>query len=180
MNNSYLYHTTASDETMNTASVKQQSPWTCIINPLASAREKIREIAKIIIQHPLFDQFILSIIVVNCTFMIMSDYDHVDHMNNLSSDGSIRNQIILNSEIYFTVIFTCEFVLKWAALNIYGPNSYFHDSWNWLDFLVVVTSLVALAPNIPSIKVLRTLRVLRPLKSLRSLPAVAEIVEVYI
>eukprot|EP01035_Chromulina_nebulosa_P025181 gene25181-32851_t len=178
MKSSYLYHSTASDE--KTISVEQQSPFICLTNSLASARAKIREIAKLIIQHPLFDQFILSIIMINCTFMIISDYDHVDHMNNLSPDGSIRNQIILNSEIYFTAIFTCEFVLKWAAMNIYGPNSYFYDSWNWLDFLVVVTSLVALAPNIPSIKVLRTFRVLRPLKSLRSLPAVAEIVEVFV
>ena len=162
-----------------TITEKPQSLFTSIVSSLVFAREKIREIAVTIILNPLFDQFILTIIMINCAFMIMSDYEHVDNMNNLSPDDSIRNQIILSSEIYFTAIFTCEFLLKWAALNIYGPNSYFYDSWNWLDFIVVVTSLIALAPNIPSIKVLRTFRVLRPLKSLRSLPAVADIVEVY-
>jgi hypothetical protein len=175
--NSHIYQNTATNEIM-TGGKKQQSPFTFIINPLMIAREKIRKVAVAIISDSLFDRFILTIIMINCAFMIISDYEHVDDMNNLSSDGSIRNQIILSSEIYFTAIFTCEFLLKWAALNIYGPKSYFYDSWNWLDFIVVVTSLIALAPNIPSIKVLRTFRVLRPLKSLRSLPAVADIVEV--
>ena len=139
----------------------------------------IRKVALVIISNPLFDRFILTTIMINCVFMIMSDYEHVDNMNNLLSDGSIRNEVILSSEIYFTAIFTCEFLFKWAALNIYGPNSYFYDSWNWLDFIVVVNSLIASAPtNIPNIKVLRTFRVLRPLKSLRFFPAVAEIVEV--
>ena len=175
--NTHVYQKTAINE-ITAAEKQQQTPFACIITPLVFTREKIRKVALMIISNPLFDRFILTIIMVNCVFMIMSDYEHVDNMNNLSSDGSIRNEVILSSEIYFTAIFTCEFLLKWAALNIYGPNSYFYDPWNWLDFIVVVTSLIALAPNIPSIKVLRTFRVLRPLKSLRSLPAVADIVEV--
>jgi hypothetical protein len=176
--NSHVYQKTTNNE-ITAAEKQQQTSLTCTISPLVFAREKIREVALVIISNPLFDRFILTIIMINCLFMIISDYEHVDNMNNLSSDGSIRNQVILSSEIYITSIFTCEFLLKWAALNIYGPNSYFYDSSNWLDFLVVVTSLIALAPtNIPSIKVLRTFRVLRPLRSLRFLPAVAEIVEV--
>jgi hypothetical protein len=175
--NSHVYQKTTTNE-ITAAEKQQQTPSTCITTPLVFAREKIRKVAVVIICNPLFDRFILTIIMINCLFMIISDYEHVDNMNNLLSDGSIRNEVILSSEIYFTAIFTCEFLLKWAALNIYGPNSYFYDPWNWLDFIVVVTSLIALAPSIPSIKVLRTFRVLRPLKSLRFLPAVAEIVEV--
>jgi hypothetical protein len=174
--NSHVYQKTTNG--IKAAEKQQQTSLTCIITPLVFAREKIRKVALVIISNPLFDRFILTIIMINCVFMIMSDYEHVDNMNNLLSDGSIRNEVILSSEIYFTAIFTCEFLLKWAALNIYGPNSYFYDSWNWLDFIVVVNSLIALDPNIPNIKVLRTFRVLRPLKSLRFLPAVAEIVEV--
>ena len=174
--NSHVYQKTTINEI--TAAEKQQQTHKCIITPLVFARKKIRKNALLIISNPLFDRFILTIIMINCVFMIMSDYEHVDNMNNLLSDGSIWNQVFLSSDIYITAIFTCEFLLKWAALNIYGPNSYFHDSWNWLDFIVVVNSLIALDPNIPNIKVLRTFRVLRPLKSLRFLPAVAEIVEV--
>ena len=175
--NSHVYQKTTTNE-ITAAEKQQQTSLTCIITPLVLAREKIRKVALVIISNPLFDRFMLTIIMINCVFMIMSDYEHVDNMNNLLSDGSIRNEVILSSEIYFTAIFTCEFLFKWAALNIYGPNSYFYDSWNWLDFIVVVTSLIALDPNIPNIKVLRTFIVLRPLKSLRFLPAVAEIVEV--
>ena len=176
-NNSHEYKKTATND-ITAAEKQQKMHFAWITTPLVSAREKIRKVALLIISNPLFDRFILTIIMISCLFMIISDYEHVDNMNNLSSDGSTQNQVVLSSEIYFTAIFTCEFLLKWMALNIYGPNSYFYDSWNWLDFVVVVTSLIALAPNIPSIKVLRTFRILRPLKSLRSLPAVAEIVEV--
>ena len=177
-NSHHVYQKTTTNEITATEK-QQQTPFACIITPLVFTREKIRKVALVIISNPIFDRFILTIIMVNCVFMIMSDYEHVDNMNNLLSDGSIRNEVILSSEIYFTAIFTCEFLLKWAALNIYGPNSYFYDSWNWLDFIVVVNSLIASAPkNIPNIKVLRTFRVLRPLKSLRFFPAVAEIVEV--
>jgi len=176
-NNSHVYKKTATNE-ITAAEEHETMHFAWIITPLVLAREKIRKFALVIISNPLFDRFILTIIMINCVFMIISDYEYVDNMNNLSSDGSIQNQVVLSSEIYFTAIFTCEFLLKWMALNIYGPNSYFYDSWNWLDFVVVVTSLIALAPNIPSIKVLRTFRILRPLKSLRSLPAVADIVEV--
>ena len=146
-----------------------------------SVREKIREIALQIIYHPFFDRFILFVILLNTAFLAVADYNHVDNANNLSSMGSTRNLIIIQSEVYFTAIFTTEFILKWCALSLFNRRgSYFSDTWNWLDFLVVVSSLLSLAPNIPDVSVLRTFRVLRPLKSLRSLPGVADIVEVYI
>jgi len=138
----------------------------------------IKEFNLFIVNHTMFDRFILMVILLNSTFLAMADYTFVDDTNNLSAHGSIRNQIIIGSEIYFTSIFFCEFVLKISALGVYGELSYFADSWNWLDFLVVVSSLVSLAPGVANVNFLRTFRVLRPLKSLRSLPGVGDIVEV--
>jgi len=133
-----------------------------------------------IVNHPMFDRFILMVILLNSAFLAMADYSFVDDTNNLSERGSIRNQIIIESEIYFTSIFICEFALKISALGVCGKHSYFADSWNWLDFFVVVSSLVSLAPGVANVNFLRTFRVLRPLKSLRSLPGVADIVVVKI
>jgi hypothetical protein len=69
----------------------------------------------------------------------------------------------------FTVIFTIELILKWFA---YGIKSYFTNGWNWLDFLIVVVSVLGSildwlgVADIPAFKSMRTLRALRPLKAL--------------
>ena len=94
--------------------------------------------------------------------------------------GSIRNTILIQSEIVFIVAFTFEFVLKALALGLCGPKSYFEDRWNWLDFFIVVVSLLTLIPNLPNVRALRTFRVLRPLKSLKSIPGVAAIIVVFV
>ena len=69
----------------------------------------------------------------------------------------------------FTIIFTAELVLKWFA---YGIKNYFTNGWNWLDFLIVLVSVLGSlldafgVADIPAFKSMRTLRALRPLKAL--------------
>ena len=69
----------------------------------------------------------------------------------------------------FTIIFTAEFILKCFA---YGVKNYFTNGWNWLDFLIVVVSVLGSlldglgVADIPAFKSMRTLRALRPLKAL--------------
>jgi len=69
----------------------------------------------------------------------------------------------------FTIIFTAELILKCFA---YGIKSYFTNGWNWLDFLIVVVSVIGSlldglgVADIPAFKSMRTLRALRPLKAL--------------
>ena len=69
----------------------------------------------------------------------------------------------------FTIIFTMELILKWFA---YGIKNYFTNAWNWLDFLIVVVSVLGSVldwlgvADIPAFKSMRTLRALRPLKAL--------------
>jgi len=52
------------------------------------------------------------------------------------------------------------------------PDTYLRDSWNHLDFLVVITGFASLIPGLPNVSVLRTFRVLRPLKSVAGLDGV--------
>ena len=69
----------------------------------------------------------------------------------------------------FTIIFTVELILKWFA---YGIRIYFTNAWNWLDFLIVMVSVLGSVldwlgvADIPAFKSMRTLRALRPLKAL--------------
>lgn len=67
-----------------------------------------------------------------------------------------------------TAIFTIEAMLKIIALGFLfnGKRSYLRDSWNILDFTIVVSGLITISgqSNIGFFKVLRIMRVLRPLR----------------
>eukprot|EP00058_Branchiostoma_floridae_P000986 XP_002586474.1 hypothetical protein BRAFLDRAFT_287750 [Branchiostoma floridae] len=71
----------------------------------------------------------------------------------------------------FTVIFTIEMVLKMLG---YGFKTYFTNAWCWLDFIIVMASLVTAIPNLmgmgdsvpESLKTVRVIRALRPLRAI--------------
>jgi len=50
-------------------------------------------------------------------------------------------------EPIFVISFTLECVLKIVGMGfIFDPGSYLRDAWNWLDFIVVVSSLLTEIP----------------------------------
>ena len=55
-------------------------------------------------------------------------------------------------------------------------NCYFRDYWNWLDFVVVLGSVLAYLPGGANVSILRTFRLFKPLRSLKTLPAMKELV----
>lgn len=67
-----------------------------------------------------------------------------------------------------TGVFTIEALLKIIAFGflLNGRKSYLRDSWNQLDFTIVVSGLISVASesDIGFFKVLRIMRVLRPLR----------------
>ena len=71
-------------------------------------------------------------------------------------------------DLTFNSLFIFECVLKIIALGfVMDEGSYLRDSWNKLDFFIVVTSIVDMAltgTEIPALKVLRMLRMIRPLR----------------
>lgn len=68
-------------------------------------------------------------------------------------------------------IFIVECVIKILAQGFFlGKRCYLSDPWNWLDFLVVVTSALNEIPSMKSMSGLRTFRIFRPLRSLQKLP----------
>jgi hypothetical protein len=58
-----------------------------------------------------------------------------------------------------------------------GNNTYLSDGWNWLDFIVVITSLLNQIPGMVGVSGLRTFRLFRPLRSLTSMPSMKLLVE---
>ena len=71
-----------------------------------------------------------------------------------------------------TVIFTIECAINIIVVGFLfnGSKSYLKDSWNVLDFIVVLFSLVSIVStslDLEVLKIFRVLRVLRPLRMLK-------------
>lgn len=135
------------------------------------------------IAHPWFDRFILFLILLNSLVLALTDWSVINEnpesetVGQPITEGSWRNLLLFKSEIVFTIFFTMEFVLKVVAQGFFrGRGSYLRDSWNILDFMVVVTALLTSIPEMPKMSAIRVFRVLRPLKSISALPGLQKLV----
>jgi hypothetical protein len=105
------------------------------------------------------------LILLNSLFLGIKDYTDVDNLTPI-------NQFVEGAEPFFIYIFLFECLAKIMAMGfILGNGSYLSDSWNWLDFIVVVTSLLNELPSMQNMSGLRTFRLFRPLRSLTTMPS---------
>ncbi|XP_065581599.1 sodium channel protein para-like isoform X2 [Artemia franciscana] len=81
----------------------------------------------------------------------------------------VLQDILYYMDRIFTVIFFFEMLIKWLAL---GFKNYFTNAWCWLDFVIVMLSLMNFAASLAGVggiqafKTMRTLRALRPLRAM--------------
>lgn len=92
--------------------------------------------------------------------------------NPLNDENGDLAQALSKIDYLMTALFTLECMINICVCGFLmnGPNSYLKDSWNVLDFLIVLFSLVSVATvglNLEILKVFRMLRVLRPLRVLK-------------
>ncbi|KAG8436344.1 hypothetical protein GDO86_007443 [Hymenochirus boettgeri] len=66
-----------------------------------------------------------------------------------------------------------EMVVKMVALGIFGKKCYLGDTWNRLDFFIVMAGMVEYSLDLQNINLsaIRTVRVLRPLKAINRVPS---------
>ena len=152
----------------------------CVLSLTTEAPIGLRRLCLKIARSKEFESLILMCIGFNALTLIIVDYkpECCDSRGSPDAEsGCARNVFTATMEPYFTAIFGMEFVVKGVAFGLSRKgNGYFADPWNLLDFFVVVTSLIALAPNIPNVSVIRTFRVLRPLKSISQFPGLKRLV----
>ena len=123
-----------------------------------------------VIQSTWFEVTIILLIILNSVLLAIYDYQNPD-------EGSVRNKIVWYSEPFFIVAFTLEAIVKSIALGfVLNEGTYLRDPWNWLDFIVVLTSLLSLIPGMTNVSVIRTFRLFRPLRSLTTLPMLKSII----
>ena len=132
----------------------------------------VRDKAVELICWPMFDNFIVLMIFVNSIFMAVYQYDDRDNLGK-------TNRFLESAGHVFTITFMLECIIKILAMGfIHHKNSYLRDTWNWLDFAVVVVGVFDYIPGIggSNLKALRTLRVLRPLRSINKFPSMKKLI----
>lgn len=109
-----------------------------------------------------FEWFILTAIILNAIKLVWDTYLIEEPI------GSVQLEVSNYLDLAFTIIFGLEFIMKSVSMGFINERgSYLSESWNKLDFLIVVISIVELSfsgVSLSSLKVLRLLRTLRPLR----------------
>lgn len=69
--------------------------------------------------------------------------------------------------------FALEMTIKMVAMGICGKNTYLADSWNRLDFFIVLAGLLEYVMHVENLNLtaIRTIRVLRPLRAINRIPS---------
>jgi len=126
-----------------------------------------------------FENFITLVILANSVMLACTDYG--DRLYG-ESYVSMRNLNMAVVDMSFSIIFLAECILKILSRGFcLHKNSYMRDMWSWLDFFVVIISVIDWLPgdySNPSLKSLRTFRILRPLRSINSMPQMKALIKV--
>lgn len=93
-----------------------------------------------LIENPWFDWVVILVIAINSCFLAFNDYTWKE---DNGSPKPIGNHLVDDSELFFTLFFLMEFMVKIVCQGIvFADGCYFRDGWNWLDFIVVVTAIL--------------------------------------
>uniref|UniRef100_A0A8C4ZN52 Ion transport domain-containing protein n=1 Tax=Gadus morhua TaxID=8049 RepID=A0A8C4ZN52_GADMO len=114
-----------------------------------------------------FERISIMVILLNCVTLGM--YQPCENIHCTSD----RCQILQAFDAFIYVFFALEMVVKMVALGIFGQRCYLGDTWNRLDFFIVMSGMVEYSLDLQNINLsaIRTVRVLRPLKAINRVPS---------
>ncbi|NXG49464.1 CAC1G protein, partial [Psilopogon haemacephalus] len=149
------------------ACCREKDSWSIYI--FAPHSSRFRLMCNKIITHKMFDHVVLVIIFLNCITIAMERPKIEPH--------SAERIFLTLSNYIFTVIFLTEMTVKVVALGLcFGEKAYLKSSWNVLDGLLVLISVIDILVSMVSdsgTKILGMLRVLRLLRTLRPLRVIS-------
>uniref|UniRef100_A0A8B9EGZ3 Voltage-dependent N-type calcium channel subunit alpha n=1 Tax=Anser cygnoides TaxID=8845 RepID=A0A8B9EGZ3_ANSCY len=123
----------------------------------------IRKYAKRITEWPY--PFWEATIIANCIVLALEQ-----HLPD--GDKTPMSERLDDTEPYFIGIFCFEAGIKIIALGfVFHKGSYLRNGWNVMDFVVVLTGILATAGTDFDLRTLRAVRVLRPLKLVSGIPS---------
>ncbi|XP_026242698.2 voltage-dependent T-type calcium channel subunit alpha-1G isoform X19 [Urocitellus parryii] len=148
------------------ACCRERDSWSAYIFPPQS---RFRLLCHRIITHKMFDHVVLIIIFLNCITIAMERPKIDPH--------SAERIFLTLSNYIFTAVFLAEMTVKVVALGwCFGEQAYLRSSWNVLDGLLVLISVIDILVSMVSdsgTKILGMLRVLRLLRTLRPLRVIS-------
>ncbi|XP_034496637.1 voltage-dependent T-type calcium channel subunit alpha-1G isoform X29 [Ailuropoda melanoleuca] len=148
------------------ACCRERDSWSAYIFPPQS---RFRLLCHRIITHKMFDHVVLVIIFLNCITIAMERPKIDPH--------SAERIFLTLSNYIFTAVFLAEMTVKVVALGwCFGEQAYLRSSWNILDGLLVLISIIDILVSMVSdsgTKILGMLRVLRLLRTLRPLRVIS-------
>uniref|UniRef100_A0A8D3D0J6 Calcium channel, voltage-dependent, N type, alpha 1B subunit, a n=1 Tax=Scophthalmus maximus TaxID=52904 RepID=A0A8D3D0J6_SCOMX len=126
----------------------------------------IRKYAKKITEWPYpYSYLILATIIANCIVLALEQ-----HLP--ASDKTPMSERLDDTEPYFIGIFCFEAGIKIIAQGFaFHKDSYLRNGWNVMDFVVVLTGILATVGADFDLRTLRAVRVLRPLKLVSGIPS---------
>ncbi|XP_072776143.1 voltage-dependent P/Q-type calcium channel subunit alpha-1A isoform X2 [Taeniopygia guttata] len=132
---------------------------------LFSEDNVVRKYAKKITEWPPFEYMILATIIANCIVLALEQ-----HLPD--EDKTPMSERLDDTEPYFIGIFCFEAGIKIIALGFaFHKGSYLRNGWNVMDFVVVLTGILASVGSQFDLRTLRAVRVLRPLKLVSGIPS---------
>ena len=131
----------------------------------------LRYYCRLLVDNPLFDYLSLLVIISNTVVILASDP---------TNNNNIGNQ----SDPYFLYFYTIECILKIIAFRFWSSeDAYLKDTWNLLDFFVVVVGWILFiieralhGTKISGLAGLRAFRILRPLKTVKRFKGLKKLV----
>uniref|UniRef100_A0A8C9G6X9 Voltage-dependent R-type calcium channel subunit alpha n=1 Tax=Pavo cristatus TaxID=9049 RepID=A0A8C9G6X9_PAVCR len=116
-----------------------------------------------------FEYMILATIIANCIVLALEQHLPED-------DKTPMSRRLEKTEPYFIGIFCFEAGIKIVALGfVFHKGSYLRNGWNVMDFIVVLSGILATAGTHfnthVDLRTLRAVRVLRPLKLVSGIPS---------
>nr|XP_056723090.1 voltage-dependent T-type calcium channel subunit alpha-1G isoform X5 [Euleptes europaea] len=86
---------------------------------------------------------------------------------------SPRCKILQSFDDFIFAFFAVEMIIKMIALGIFGKKCYLGDTWNRLDFFIVLAGMLEYSLDLQNVSfsAVRTVRVLRPLRAINRVPS---------
>ncbi|XP_058837307.1 voltage-dependent T-type calcium channel subunit alpha-1G isoform X2 [Topomyia yanbarensis] len=120
-----------------------------------------------LITNPWFERISMLVILLNCVTLGM--------YQPCVDDACVTNRCKI-LQIFDDIIFgffSLEMTIKIVAMGAYGKGTYLADSWNRLDFFIVLAGALEYCLQVENFNLtaIRTIRVLRPLRAINRIPS---------
>ncbi|KFQ02565.1 Voltage-dependent T-type calcium channel subunit alpha-1G, partial [Leptosomus discolor] len=114
-----------------------------------------------------FERVSMLVILLNCVTLGM-----FHPCEDIACD-SPRCRILQSFDDFIFAFFAVEMIVKMIALGIFGKKCYLGDTWNRLDFFIVIAGMLEYSLDLQNVSfsAVRTVRVLRPLRAINRVPS---------